>query len=560
VAELYEPKLGTRTSPPPSDEVEALRREIERLQALSRNERGLLEGIVNHSPHGILVCDRDGRMTLHNRAAEKIWAGSATAESVEDWSKYRAFHPDGRPYAASDWAMARCLARGEIIQPHEIDVQRFDGTRGVLLGSCAPIFSSTGEISGAFSVFADITSFKRLESELKAAHADTEVLYRLSEAMMYAQTVEEIHEHALDAISTGLAVDRASILEFDDAGVMRFRAWRGLSDTYRRAVDGHSPWSKDERAPTPILVSDMEQDAGMEPYRPVFRAEGIRGLGFFPLIHAERLLGKFMVYSAEPRAFSERDVRLARTVGTHVAQSVARRRDELRIAKAVASRDEILAIVSHDLRNQLNTLSLSSAVVGKAVEGATDKQQRAAQRIQRSVTTMNRLIADLVDMSAADAGVFQVHPSDTEVRPMIDQAVEQLRPLAEAKGQTLTVRSSDAPRAMADAERVVQVLVNVVGNAIKFTPEGGAIVLSARTTAQGARRFVEFEVVDSGPGIPAEHLPRIFDRFWRPPQSEKGVGLGLAVAKAIIETHGGTISAESPPGSGAVFRFCIPEA
>jgi PAS domain S-box-containing protein len=540
--------------------VEALRRELERLQALARNERGLLEAIVNHSPHGLLVCDRDGRMTLHNRAAEKIWAGSATAESVEDWGKYRAFHPDGRPYAASDWAMARCLARGEIIQPHEIDVQRFDGSRGVLLGSCAPIFSSSGEIVGALSVFADITSFKRLEGELKAAHTDTELLYKLSEAIMYAKSVEEIHERALDTILTGLAVDRASILEFDDAGVMRFRAWRGLSSAYRQAVDGHSPWSKDEHAPSPILVSDMESDPSLEAYRSVFRAEGIRGLGFFPLINRERLLGKFMVYSAKPRTFSERDVRLARAVGTHVAQSVARRRAEQRVESAVAARDEILAIVSHDLRNQLNTLTLSSAVVGKAAEGGAPKAQRAAQRIQRSVTTMNRLIADLVDMSAVDAGVFQVHPCATDVRPMIDQAIEQLRPLAEAKGQALIVRSADAPRAMADAERIVQVLMNIVGNAIKFTPEAGQISLSARPSTRDLATFVEFEVVDTGPGISPEHLPRIFDRFWRPPQREKGVGLGLAVAKGIVETHGGSISVQSPPDSGAVFRFVIPAA
>ena len=123
-------------------ELESLRREVERLRVLAAHDRGLLDAVLNHSPHGIIICDPNGRLVLQNRAAERIWAGSASAENVEGWGQYRAFHPDGRPYHPDDWAMARCLARREVVAAEEVDFLRFDGTRGTLLGSCAPIFRS----------------------------------------------------------------------------------------------------------------------------------------------------------------------------------------------------------------------------------------------------------------------------------------------------------------------------------------------------------------------------------------------------------------------------------
>ncbi len=122
-------------------DIEALRREIERWYALAGGDQGLLEALLHHSPHGILVCDRTGKIVLQNRAAERIWAGSATCEDVGAWGQYRAFHADGRPYEAADWSMARCLRDRAIVAAEEVRFQRFDGSHGVLLGSCAPILN-----------------------------------------------------------------------------------------------------------------------------------------------------------------------------------------------------------------------------------------------------------------------------------------------------------------------------------------------------------------------------------------------------------------------------------
>ena len=162
-------------------EIEALRREVERLRLLAGNERGVLEAVLDHSPDGIIVSDAAGRLVLHNRAAEKIWAGSSTAVSVEDWTRYRAFHEDGRPYQAGDWSMARCLSKGETILHEETHFQRFDDSHGTLLASAAPIYDAAGNLTGAVSVFADITE------KVRARHRSDEMAAELHARVCVAQ-------------------------------------------------------------------------------------------------------------------------------------------------------------------------------------------------------------------------------------------------------------------------------------------------------------------------------------------------------------------------------------
>jgi len=150
-------------------EIEALQRELERLRLLATRDRTLLEAIFAQSPHGIIVCDANGKLTLQNKAAERIWAGSASAENIEGWTRYRGFHPDGRPYGPGDWAMARALTTGVGVEFEEYQILRFDDTKAYLLGGCAPIFGPTGAIEGALSVFADITPLKTVSHDLRRA-------------------------------------------------------------------------------------------------------------------------------------------------------------------------------------------------------------------------------------------------------------------------------------------------------------------------------------------------------------------------------------------------------
>ncbi|MEP7122638.1 MAG: PAS domain S-box protein [Byssovorax sp.] len=155
----------------------SLHEELERLTP-SGERSGLLDAVLNQSPHGILIADVDGRLILQNPAAERIWAGSAAAQDVEGWGQYRAFHPDGRPFEARDWSMAKSLSEGTVNEAREIHFLRFDGTHGYMIGSSAPIFGAEKRVIGAVSVFADITEMKRVEETLRVTEQQLSTMLR----------------------------------------------------------------------------------------------------------------------------------------------------------------------------------------------------------------------------------------------------------------------------------------------------------------------------------------------------------------------------------------------
>jgi signal transduction histidine kinase/ActR/RegA family two-component response regulator/PAS domain-containing protein len=166
----------------------------------------------------------------------------------------------------------------------------------------------------------------------------------LTDALSRATTLEAVYDAALDALQEALGVARASVLLFDDREVMSFVAWRGLSDDYRRAVNGHTPWTPRSENARPICVDDVAKDASLASYASVFASEGIRALGFFPLIYRDAVIGKFMLYYAEPHACDEHEIELAQTIAGQIAFGVARVRAESALA---FERDRLNVLVAH---------------------------------------------------------------------------------------------------------------------------------------------------------------------------------------------------------------------
>jgi signal transduction histidine kinase len=184
--------------------------------------------------------------------------------------------------------------------------------------------------------------------------------------------------------------------------------------------------------------------------------------------------------------------------------------------------------------------------------------RRQLEVIQRSATRANRLIQDLLDVARIQAGGLAVDPIAVDVRSLVQEAVDSATPLASASHLKVECDVPDlTPRVSSDRERVLQVFANLIGNAIKFTPKGGEI----RILATSENSEIRFVVADTGPGIPAEHLNHVFDRYWQAKSTAKlGTGLGLSIAKGIVEAHGGRIWVESPPNAGAQFNFTLPVA
>jgi signal transduction histidine kinase len=187
-----------------------------------------------------------------------------------------------------------------------------------------------------------------------------------------------------------------------------------------------------------------------------------------------------------------------------------------------------------------------------------DKVREFADKVQRSAHEMKALIADLLDFARIQSGTFSVAASADRLNGVVMPVIDRMRTQAEARRQILEVDlPSTLPPVAVDALRIGQVISNLVRNAIKFTPREGTIRITARQQDQQ----IVVTVADTGPGIPQEHLVRIFDRFWQAPGTkEKGSGLGLSIAKGIVEAHGGTIWAESQLGRGSSFSFTLPLA
>jgi signal transduction histidine kinase len=227
-----------------------------------------------------------------------------------------------------------------------------------------------------------------------------------------------------------------------------------------------------------------------------------------------------------------------------------------RLQDAVRARDEMLAIVSHDLRNPLGTIMMSAAAL--LAGGSREGVVALADRISRSAVRMNVLIGDLLDLAHIDAGTLSLQPHPFDVGDAIRESIDLHAELASKKSLRLRA-DSVAPdlTAHGDRERVLQVLSNLIGNAIKFTPAGGEISVSAARDGQ----FIVISTTDTGPGIPREDVEHIFDRYWRARRSDRqSLGLGLSIVKGLVEAQGGRVSVASEPGRGAAVSFTLPVA
>ncbi len=262
-------------------------------------------------------------------------------------------------------------------------------------------------------------------------------------------------------------------------------------------------------------------------------------------------LGNRRVFTAVLRDITERRA---------AEQERARLLDAERSARAAAevalrTRDEVLAVVSHDLRNPLSVIDMCAASLSHKLP-PDDAARSLVRTIESSTAWMNRLIEDLLDVARVEAGRLALERSPHDLVRVISEATVMLEPLIAEKSLTLREELPDyLPRANVDSRRIVQVLENLVSNAVKHTAAGGEI----RIHAEASNGEIRVSVRDTGSGIPSENLPHLFDRFWQARGARRGgAGLGLAIAKGIVEAHGGRMWVESELGSGSVFGFSIP--
>ncbi len=298
--------------------------ERKRFEAKLRRSEERYRTLFDLVPVAVYTCDANGIIQEYNRRAVELWGGEPgqNGEKPRFCGSYKIYYPDGRLMPHEKCPMARLL-RGEKLKAEDLEiiVERSNGERRHVIPAPRILTNIHGKITGAINSLFDITERKRAGQQQRA-------LYQFAQVQNIATNVAETYDAALDAILPALGFHRASILLFDKEKVMRFVAWRGLSERYRKAVEGHSPWKPDAKNPKPVCINDVDIADIPKRLKSTIRSEGIRAAAFIPLVSSRKLIGKFTIYYDAPHVFTDDVLKLATTIATQLAQAIEHKRDE----------------------------------------------------------------------------------------------------------------------------------------------------------------------------------------------------------------------------------------
>lgn len=281
-----------------------------------------------------------------------------------------------------------------------------------------------------------------------------------------------------------------------------------------------------------------------------------------PLLDARGLLGTLSLYAGVGgRTYDGRDLSVAMDVATRTAHALDHARRFQEAQAAIRWRDDVLAVVTHDLRNPLNAIALDLSTLRRPWKDAAEPDRREGrgqlESIKRALERVGRMVDDLLVASTMKAGHLHVHLAPQVVSGLLSELVQMLAPVARHRGISLEVSAAELPPVRCDRDRALQVLSNLVGNALTVSPKESCV----RVTAAHEGGFVLFTVADQGPGVPLPLLERIFDRAWQGASgSHAGFGLGLFIVRGLVEAHGGRVWVEAHEGPGATFCFTLPVA
>ncbi len=330
-----------------------------------------------------------------------------------------------------------------------------------------------------------------------------------------------------------------------------------------------------------VHTADIFADPRFSPPE-IYRREGLSAVVAAPMLKENRLVGAIVLTRREPRPFTEGQISLLTTFANQAAiavdnvhlfqeledrtQELARYNREIQLANEKLTeldrlKSSFVSNVSHELKTPLTAIeSLAENILDGVTGPLTRKQASYMTGIKESAERLARLINDLLDLSVIEAGRTGLKPTSFSMASLLHEVTDTLKPVAEAKLIDLEIASTNGNSiAWADRDKITQVLTNLVGNAVKFTPNRGKVTMKVSPTSG---EWLEVSITDTGPGIPPEEASKIFDEFYQMSQpgreKSKGVGLGLAISKKLVEMHGGKIQVKSIFGSGSSFSFTVP--
>ncbi|GAB2577066.1 hypothetical protein Aab01nite_12140 [Paractinoplanes abujensis] len=543
-------------------------RQAERRQL--EHERAFLQALLDSLDTGVGACDEDGRLTLFNQALRDIHRRGVSEDlPAEDWSRaYDMYGPDGRTPLRTDEIPLIKAHAGERVDGAEMVIAPPGGPARRFHANARPLETPDGRRLGAVVAMHDITEQRRLETfrELRLA---------VARGLADSHSAGEAADRTVAAVGAGLGWALGEFWQADDLSgtIVRVGNW---------AAPGHGVKDRPPLVRRGVGIAGRVWESGGELWIPevlddprtVLKAAQVRAAGLHsaigvPVRSDQRILGVLLFFTAVPLEPDPEILDLLDGVCAHLGRHMERRRaEELALslaatqARLAANREEMVGMVSHELRNPLGAIrSYSETLLDDP--HLSDEQRHLAEVIDRRSAHMQHLVDDLLDLARLEAGQLHIDPQPISAARLVREAVQAQQPAAAAKGLTLTM---EVPRHLpvhADPVRLRQVLDNLVTNAVKYTPGGGTVAVTAHLTA-GEEGDAVIEVADTGIGVPPDEYDRLFDRFFRASNAvrngTKGTGLGLAITKAIVDAHGGSVSAAPVPAGGSVFAVTLPVA
>src|SRR5258707_4097828 len=492
----------------------------------TKRQKELLQLILKSIADGVVVADSNGKFLLFNAAAEQVLGVGATDAAPDQWAdRYGTYLPDTLTQYPSDQLPLVRAMRGESVDAVEVFIRNANVPEGRLLSIAGrPLKGADGALQGGVVVFHDMTERKRAEEALRQSEQRYHLLFDSNPHPVWVYDLKT------------LAIQDVNHSAIRNYGYSREEFLSLTIKDIRPPEDVPALLESAAKAPP-----DTET-AGVWKHR---KKDGT-------LIDVE--------ITSHPRVYGGRATRLV--VATDITEH-KRTQELIMHAKDEAERaskfkDQFLSTMSHELRTPLNAvLGFSDLLADERYGPLNDRQQRYVAHIHTGGTHLLKLITDILDLSKIEAGRLEITREDVSIASAFAEVLSALQPLADKKSQALLQQVEPNLYIRADATRFKQILMNLIGNAIKFTPEGGQIELVARQVGGQVR----MEVRDNGPGIAPEEQQRIFEAFCRLAQTgnaTEGTGLGLAITVRLVELHGSKLEIESKPGDGTCFYFSLP--
>ena len=534
-----------------------------RAEEVLRNSEELFRTAFENAPIGMALVALDGGF-LHVNGALCELVGYSRRELLTKTFQDITHASDLEP----DLMNVRRLIEGELgtYQMEKRYLHKEGHLVSVLL-TCSMVRDSRGEALYFVAQIQDISERKQLERALRFL---AEAGPRLADSLDPRATLVTVARLAVPALADWCVVEilgedgRVHLIERVAASEEKSRLLDELFATHPHEPfrQGHLVASVIRTGRSVLLpeVSDgvLESTAEDAHHLSLMRRLDPRSLIVVPLLARERILGAVILLTSRPgRHYDAHDLELAEELARRAGLAIDNACLHARTEQAIRLRDEVLRVVAHDLRSPLQVVSLSSEILlRRSAREKAGADTGPIETIRKAVERANRLIQDLLDVARMEAGHLTVVSGPREAAPLLQEVVELHHALAREKSILLSVELPEgASPVLADRDRVLQIFSNLLGNALKFTPNGGRISLRA----QPVGNMMRFSVSDTGPGISEEELPHLFEPFWQARKGgRQGAGLGLAIVRGLVDAHGGRLWVESAPGLGSTFFFTLP--